>query len=297
MKTDQTTPADTRMMGIVHTALRRDLDRATGVLSQEIPPSDQQRDALGAHMEWMMRFLHDHHAGEDDGLYPMVRDRNQAAADLLDAMATDHELIAPCIRSVQQCAAEYRLSAATPTREALVVATLELERVLLPHLRREEDDVMPIVSRSITNGEWIAWDRLHNLEPKSFVELGREGHWLLDGLAPSDRAVVVGLVPPVPRFVLLHGFAQSYRRHRTRCWGDSSGARRAVHKSGRAGVLVDVDVHCRGVDHGCVRGRSRRPFPRKKPNGAHPVGSSMRSRLSGADGTRLAHGPEPLVSR
>ena len=242
MKTGSEESADTRMMSIVHTALRRDLARATTALSHEPPPSDQQREALGAHLEWMMGFLHDHHAGEDDGLYPLVRTRNPAAVELLDAMSADHELIAPCIQSVRESAAEYRQSVADRTREALVSAIRALEEVLLPHLRREEDDMMPVVSRTITNAEWIEWDQAFNLTPKSFVELGREGHWLLDGLASSDRAVVVGLVPPVPRFVLLHGFARSYRRHRARCWGEPSTPRRTVAKSGRAEISTDVDA-------------------------------------------------------
>ena len=107
MNTDPTAPADTRMMGIVHRALLRDLARARVVLTNTAPPPDSQRKAVAEHLLWMMRFLHHHHTGEDAGLYPMVRERNQAAADLLDAMNSDHDAIAPGITAVERAAAEY----------------------------------------------------------------------------------------------------------------------------------------------------------------------------------------------
>ena len=60
--------------------------------------------------------------------------------------------------------------------------------VLLPHLQREEDEMMPVVSSVVTNAECQAIEREYNLEPKSFFELGREGHWLIDEADPEDRA-------------------------------------------------------------------------------------------------------------
>jgi hemerythrin-like domain-containing protein len=205
-------------MAIVHEALRRDLGRAKAVLAQA-QPSERQRLALSDHLQWMMRFLHQHHAGEDAGLYPMVRQRNTAAVALLDAMDAEHRGIEPGISALQLAAADYGRSDGAAGRKELLAAIEFLEQSLLPHLRREEEEMMPIVSATVTAAEWQAWDEEYNLKPKSLFQLGREGHWLIDSLSPDDRNVVVGLVAPIPRFVLLHGFARSYRRHRSRCWG------------------------------------------------------------------------------
>ncbi len=241
MTVEPEAPADTSMMRITHQALRRDLDRAVVVLRRSPPPEAQQRSAIASHLEWMMRFLHDHHASEDAGLYPVIRERRPDAAALLDAMGADHEAIAVAMAEVEREAAGYRTDDDDGRRAALLAALERLQEVLLPHLRREEDEAMPVASATLTAAEWRAIEYEYNLAPKSFVQLGREGHWLIDDLSPADRETVVGLVPALPRFVLLHGFARGYRRQKRACWGAPSDGRH-VQKAGRSEVVVDAPI-------------------------------------------------------
>lgn len=235
---DPNAPADTRLMGIIHEALRRDLRRTRAALTATPPPSSDRRQAIARHLGWMMRFLHAHHGTEDEGLYPMVRERNPAAAALIDRMNADHEVIAPDIARVEAAAADYGRDDTGGQRDRLLAALDDLEQSLLPHLHREEDEMMPVVSSALTDAELRHWDDEQNIKPKSLAQLGREGHWILDGLGPDERDLVVHLVPPVPRFVLVHGFARSYRRHLAACWGEGSPAPRRVHKRGRTEVTV-----------------------------------------------------------
>ena len=239
-KTDPGAPADTRLMGIVHEALRRDLRRTQHALTGAAAPDRRQREAIARHLRWMMRFLHAHHAAEDQGLYPMVRQRDPAAARLLDDMHADHAAITPAIAAVERTADDYRRADDGTQRRRLLSAVEQLDDVLLPHLRREEDEAMPVVAAAITDRELRRWDEEANIKPKSLRQLGREGHWIIDGLAPADRDIVLHLVPPVPRFVLLHGFARSYRRQRAACWGAAAPSRRQVQRRGQVAVVVDA---------------------------------------------------------
>jgi hypothetical protein len=50
---DEAQRADTRMMGIVHGAVRRDLLRTRDALTAEPYPQRRQRQALGEHVVWM----------------------------------------------------------------------------------------------------------------------------------------------------------------------------------------------------------------------------------------------------
>ncbi len=223
MKTDPQGPADTTMMGAVHDAYRRDLERARRALTTTPYPEDQRRKAIAEHVQWLMRLLHAHHTGEDDGLWPLVLRRNPDAAEILELMDADHARIAPAMEGLTEAARGYAESDRDVARAGLVAALDTLSEVVLPHLRREEDEAMPVVSASITAAEWDAWDQEHNLKPKSLPQLGEEAHWVLDGLDPIRYQLAIHLVPPIPRLILLYaGFADRYRRRARALWGPGS---------------------------------------------------------------------------
>jgi hypothetical protein len=210
-------------MGIVHSALRRDLERTRLVLTETPYPAPAQRRAIASHLGWMMRFLHLHHTGEDVGLWPLIRSRNASAAPLLDQMDEDHRSIGPAITALEDAARAYRDDATA--RDALLRALDGLREVLLPHLRREELEMMPVVAATLDDTEYRAVEREHFVAPKGLRELGREAHWVLDGLPPEGRVVMLSVVPAAPRFVLLYGFGRSYRRAAARRWGTGPAAR------------------------------------------------------------------------
>jgi hypothetical protein len=210
-------PADTRMMGIVHSALRRDLVRVGLVLGTSQAAEPARRTALAEHLLWMMQFLHDHHAGEDDGLYPLVKRRKPAAAELVERMDIDHNAVAAAVAAVN-AAVTHHLADPTSPDSTLLLAVDRLGAALLPHLEREEREMMPMVSASIAEGEWRAWDKQYNLTPKGLTTLAEQAHWVLDGLDEESSDHVRHLVPPVPRFILIKLLGGRYRRKRTKLW-------------------------------------------------------------------------------
>lgn len=217
-------PADIRMMGIVHDALRRDLRRAIAALSEAPYPEGDRRTALGHHVGWLMRFLELHHHGEDEALWPLVRSREPAAAALLDSMEADHERIKPRIAACASAADAFVDEPSDDSRVTLLHTLEDLSTVLRPHLEREESEMMPLAAVSITHAEWKDIDDEYYVKPKSLTELGFEGHWLLDGLDAARGQVVVHQVSLIPRMILVHGFARRYRRYATACWGSAAAA-------------------------------------------------------------------------
>ena len=238
-------PADTTMMRIVHDALRRDVERARTTLARPELANPALRRASGEHLGGMMRFLHQHHASEDIGLYPLLRARAGTSEDarrVLDRMADEHGTIAAAAEAVDAAGRELAADPSDAAVRNALAAIDALASVLLPHLRAEEDDAMPLASRLVTAAEWLAIEKEHNLDPKSMADLGFEGHWLIDGATPADRAIVLGLVPPIPRLLLLHGFARRYRRHAAACWGEVARPPRRVQLQNGVAVTVDADV-------------------------------------------------------
>ena len=168
---------------------------------------------------------------------------------------------------------------------------------------------MPVVSSVVTNREWRALEDEYNLEPKSFVELGLEGHWLIDDADPEDRQAVLSLVPPIPRFLLLHGFARSYRRRAAACWGrparpDTSrpdewrlhrrhrrGDRRGLGRRPRRDSYrrVEPRVRRRRVARRRVVDDARRALPGPQPRRHLPLGPDLRGRGRRPVRARLAN--------
>ena len=183
-------PADTNMMRIVHQALRRDLARAQTALNSSQAPLPAQRTAIARHVEWMMSFLHAHHRSEDEGLYPLVRNRAPGAAELLDAMDAEHRAVASAIAEIED-AARSLSNVDDRDVERLARALAGLSRVLLPHLEHEEDVTMPVVSSVVNESEWRDLEQRYNVKGKSFTQLGYEGHWLIDDASTEDRRRVV----------------------------------------------------------------------------------------------------------
>jgi Hemerythrin HHE cation binding domain len=216
-------PADTQMMGIVHSALRRDLVRTRMVLGTPQATEPGRRTAIAEHLLWMMDFLHAHHSGEDEGLYPLVVRRNPQSADLVEQMDSDHGSITPAMDGLVAAAQRHLADPASPD-DALVAAIDALADVLNPHLEREETVMMPVVSQSITEGEWRTWDEEFNLKPKGIRALADEGHWVIDGLDPASRDHVEHLLPPIPRFVLINLLGGPYRRKRSKLWDGTRAA-------------------------------------------------------------------------
>jgi hypothetical protein len=100
MTAEPSAPADTRTMGIVHSALRRDLTRSSDALSGHLIPGEAQRVAIAGHVQALMDFLQVHHSGEDAWLWPTMRRLNPSASALLDQMEDDHLAITPHMEKV-----------------------------------------------------------------------------------------------------------------------------------------------------------------------------------------------------
>lgn len=145
--------------------MRRDLLRTRDALTSEPYPRGRQRRALGERIAWLMEFLHAHHTGEDAGLWPLVREQNPAAGALLDSLEAEHRRIGPAAAALTAAGAMYAGTLADEPRAELVTALDALAAVLLPHLDREVEEAMPVVSASIMQVSGTRWSRSTTSSP------------------------------------------------------------------------------------------------------------------------------------
>jgi hemerythrin-like domain-containing protein len=212
-------PADLGFMRALHAALRRDLSRLQEAAGQLDDSTGVPLTVL-AGWDAFQAELDNHHAAEDDDLWPVLRPELSDPGELasVDAMVTEHQLLAPALAGVD---------AALRGGGELTAPVERLSNVLLDHLAHEEREVLPLVEQHLTQAQWRAF--LHKERSRrSARERPEFLTWILDDASEQDAAAVLTELPPparlVYRRVLRPRYDAQHRWHIPRAATAQSGA-------------------------------------------------------------------------
>ncbi len=145
---------DTRDMLLIHRVIRREIGRAPGLIRGTGDPSRAAQ--IAAHVSEMLDFLHTHHTGEDEFLWPLLRPRARLEDDLIDRMEAQHGEIAAAVDDVRRWLPGWAGSADTATGERIAARLESVGGVLNAHLAEEEERILPLVSAHFSQQEWDA---------------------------------------------------------------------------------------------------------------------------------------------
>lgn len=193
---DETAPLiDTRDMVCVHDVFRRAFADAPRQIASVRDGDAERAQCVAGYLAEVLWFLHAHHNGEDELLYPLLVERAPESGALFSRMETQHLAVATSIQAAEQAAERFRRSGSTGDGDALASACNSLIDEVAVHLTEEEVEVLPIASRTITPEEWGALPG-HALSRYSGTRV-----WLPLGLVfeamPDDlRAHVIDHLPP-----------------------------------------------------------------------------------------------------
>ena len=143
-------------LALVHRALRRCLDTIVSVSAHPIPEGD--RLGFAEFTGRFTKFLHTHHDGEEEVIFPALRAAGERAA-MPDQVAhvaewkTDHEKLLIRLRELEAGCASFR---AGKPQETLAKAAVEVRSILFPHLDAEEAALSEPVLRKMMTGEQAA---------------------------------------------------------------------------------------------------------------------------------------------
>ena len=185
-------PADVDFMRALHSALRRDLSRLQAVAGQ-LDGSASAPPAVLAGWDTFRGQLHNHHAAEDDDLWPVLRRKLPDPAELaaVDAMVEEHRHIPAALADVD---------AAVRCGGDLTTPVGRLSTLVRDHLEHEERDVLPLLERRLTRAEWRAF-LLTERARRSPRERPEFLTWILDDADDKDAAAVLAELPPPARLV------------------------------------------------------------------------------------------------
>ena len=97
-----------------------------------------------------------------------------------------------------------------------MASTFDALRVaLLEHLDDEEEHILPIAARCVTQEEWNALGE-HGLGKADKSQLPILFGAMLEEATPEERTLMLSLVPPPVRLLVRTVFAWQYRRYITK---------------------------------------------------------------------------------
>ncbi|MFD0021092.1 hemerythrin domain-containing protein [Streptomyces sp. NPDC058382] len=149
---------DTHEMVLIHRVIRREF----GLLPRlfRSAAGDRARSGVvGAHALEMLSFLHTHHTGEDELLFPLLRERAVLDPELMDRMDAQHAQVDAAVAAVGAELPAWTASADAGAGERMATLVDTVMPTLIDHLAEEEQEILPVVSRTLTQKEWDALGR------------------------------------------------------------------------------------------------------------------------------------------
>jgi hemerythrin-like domain-containing protein len=188
---------DTHDMVLIHRVIRREIGQLPRLI-RGAANDPARAKVVAAHAAEMLDFLHHHHHGEDELLYPLLRERVALDAELLDRMDAQHAEVADAVSAVRRELDGWAATAEPAVGEQLAARLDAVLPALLDHLDEEESRLLPIVARHVNKAEW---DKLaeHGM---SSIPLKRRlvilGH-IIEETDDAERARFLLNVPPPAR--------------------------------------------------------------------------------------------------
>jgi hypothetical protein len=203
------------MNGLIHTAVRRDLDRLSAALGTLADGDTARAGELERAFANVRRELTHHHEGEDAHVWPMLAGLGAEPATL-GAMETEHAAMAASLAETGTALDALARTGAAADAEAARASLDRTRAIVVQHCAHEEADLEPLLRDQEGTAEWKAvTGRLRHTSP---ADAGSFFAWLTDGMSAEDRAVLRATVPPPLSGVLSTVFGRRYRREVAPVW-------------------------------------------------------------------------------
>jgi hemerythrin-like domain-containing protein len=189
---EYTTPTDD--MRAVHAALLSSLASAPALVAGA--GTDPAKVAVAAsYCDNVLEFLHVHHDGEDELIYPVLEARCAQHKELLERIDAQHTLLAEPMTAARGAVAAWQGAPSAEAGRTVVDTFATVSDLLAPHLAEEEDEVLPIASSYMAPEEWA------ELPGHALRSFGGDKPWLALGLVfeqlpPEVRSQVLAGMPP-----------------------------------------------------------------------------------------------------
>jgi hemerythrin-like domain-containing protein len=153
----QTKLVDIRDMLVVHAMLSREFRLAPAAVNRVKPGDRKHARDVDEHLALICHLLHEHHAGEDQILWPVLRARlSPADRRLLDNTEAQHAGINSGLERVKDARRRWLDQPDHNHGSALTNELQTLDGLVAEHLADEERDILPLAAAYLSEPEWRA---------------------------------------------------------------------------------------------------------------------------------------------
>ena len=187
---------ETSDMRAVHQALLGSLDAGADLIGKAGEDPDRV-EVIVSFYDNVLEFLHVHHSGEDEMIYPLLEERCPHEKGVLERIDDQHKLLYEPMDAAWASIAAWRAAPSVEGGRALVGAIASVDEGLRPHLREEEDTVLPIASAWMSPEEWA------QLPGHALQSFRGDKPWLALGLVRESLTeeqrdgMLAGMPPPL----------------------------------------------------------------------------------------------------
>jgi Hemerythrin HHE cation binding domain len=187
--------ADTTDMVQVHRVFREAIASAPAYVAGASSRGTDGIELVAAYYANVFRFLHSHHEGEDEIVWPALYERAPDDAERVAEIAAQHKDVLTTLEAAEAQVTTWQASGAPADGDAMVTAVDALGSALLPHLDQEEAFIVPLAAQHMTAPEW---GQLPSHGMRSF---DGDRLWLILGLVreqmrPDQIAIMEAHMPP-----------------------------------------------------------------------------------------------------
>jgi hemerythrin-like domain-containing protein len=143
-----------QQMVVIHRVFRREFGLLPALIRGVAADDLERAKVVAAHVTGLLRFVHIHHSGEDELLWPVLLERVEVESDMIQRMERQHEQVAALLPRAQEQLPGWTAKPSTEAGEKLAATFEEIRSVLSEHLSEEEAAILPLVEAHLTVAEW-----------------------------------------------------------------------------------------------------------------------------------------------
>jgi hemerythrin-like domain-containing protein len=203
-----TPDVDVTDMYAVHGVFRDTLGAAPRLVG-DIAPGDATRvDQVANYYDNVLYFLEAHHDGEEEIVFPLLRERCPGETALLDSLEEEHETALKLLAVARESLAAWPGANGDAAAQSAVAESLEaLRSQLVEHLDKEETQALPLCAENIRVEEW------GQLPGHAMAGYQGDKIWLIMGLirqrmTQEQRDAMLEHMPP-PALEMWNGFGEN----------------------------------------------------------------------------------------